>query len=260
MEYRNMVNKIAAYGCSFTEGQELPDEMFINNAEKKKQKMGWQKFSKKFRHIIHSEDYLKEAKNLAWPKYVADLYGVEYYNNALGGSSLESVCQRLTLDLNRKVIDSNTLILIGLPNITRWVHPLRTMERHFLSNMLEINDKELEAMSYAVVMTDAKLLHYYYSGLEYLELLAQKHNLNIKTYGIWEHVPDAILNLKDQVTLHYYEYMTVRWNSLEKSSMFNWETKMSDFSQFPNSTLGGGHFTVKVHKDFAEYVYKQLKR
>ena len=254
-----MVNKVAAYGCSFTEGQELPDEMFIKNAEKKKRKLGWQKFAQKYRHIIHSEPYLKEAKRLAWPNYVAESYGVEYHNNALGGSSLEAVCQYLTLDLNRKIVNSNTLVLVGLPNITRWVHPLKTMERHFLSHMLEINDKELESMSYAVVMTDAKLLHYYYLGLEYLELLAQKHNLNIKAYGIWEHVPDAILNLKDQVTLNYYEYMTARWNSLEKSSIFNWQTKMSDFSQFPNSTLGGGHFGVKVHEDFAKFVYNDTK-
>jgi len=259
MECRAVVNKLAAYGCSFTEGQELPDEMFIKNAEKKKRKIGWQKFAKKFRHIIHSEEYLKEARQLSWPKYVADAYDVEYHNNALGGSSLESVCQRLTLDLNRKIIDSNTLILIGLPNITRWMHPLDTMERHFLSHMLEINDKELESMSYAVVMTDAKLLHYYYSNLEYLELLAQKHNLNIKAYGVWENVPDAILNLKKQVTINQYEYMSTRWDSIQQSSMFNWKIKMSDFSQFPNSTLGGGHFVEKVHKDFAEYVYNDTK-
>lgn len=255
-----MVNLVAAYGCSFTEGQELPDEQFIKGAEKKKRKMGWQRFAKKYRHIIHSEEYLSVAKNLAWPKYVADAYGVEYYNNALGGSSLESVCQHLTLDLQRKLVDSNTLILVGLPNITRWIHPIDNMERHFLSNMLEINDKELVSMSYAVVMTDAKLLHYYYSGLEYLELIAQKHNLNIRTYGIWESVPDAILNLKKQVTMNYYEYMTARWNSIQQSSIFNWETRMSEFSQFPNSTLGGGHFVQSVHKDFAEYVYNDLKR
>ena len=258
-----MVNKVAAYGCSFTAGQELPDEQFINNAEKKKRKMGWLNFVKKFKHIIHSDEYLKEAKNLAWPKYVADAYGVEYHNNALGGSSLESVCQHLTLDLNRKIIDSNTLILIGLTNINRWVHHSNNTENHFLSSMLTVfynGDLKNPASAYSVVMTDAKLLHYYYSGLEYLELLAQKHNLNIKAYVMWEDVVNALPKLQDQVSMNYYEYMSTRWNSIEQSSIFNWKTKMADFSQFPNNTLGGGHFIVKVHKDFANFVYKDTKR
>lgn len=258
MEHRNMVDKVAAYGCSFTEGQELPDEQFIKNAEKKKLKLGWKKFSKQYKDIIHGEDYLKEAKNLAWPKYVADAYGVEYYNNAQGGSSLESVCYKVMLDLKRKIISSDSLILIGLPNSTRWIWPTKFAEENFLSNMLDMDRPESKA--FAIVHSDAKLLNYYYSNLEYLELLSFKHNLNIKTYSVWERTPELILNLKENVSIQYYEYMESRWNSLKNCSIFNWNTSMSDFSMFPNSTLGGGHFCKKVHEDFATFVYNDIER
>jgi hypothetical protein len=258
MGHREMVNLVAAYGCSFTEGQELPDEQFIKDAELQKKNLGWRKFAKKYRDVIHSEEYLKAAKNLAWPKYIADLYDVGYYNNALGGSSLEAVCYKLTLDVNRKIVDSNSLILIGLPNIARWVWPMRMYERHFLSNMLDL--KEKEARAFAKVHTDAKLLHYYYSNLESLELLAIKHDLNIKCYCMWEDIPSAILNLKDHVTMNYYDYMTTRWNSIKESKIFNWEKKLADYAKFPNCSLGGGHYTQKVHIDFAKYVYEDTKR
>lgn len=258
MGNRNLVNLVAAYGCSFTEGQELPDELWIKGAEKKKLKMGWRAFSKKYRDIIHSEEYLKSARSKAWPKYVADKLDVNCYNNAEGGTSLEDVCYKITLDFKRKLIDKDTQILIGLPNSTRWIWPTKTYEEHFLSNMLD--SERAESKAFALVHTDAKLLHYYYSSLEYLELFSLKHNLNIRTYSIWERTPDLLIKLKDKVSMQYYDYMEARWNSINESSIFNWDTMMSDFSKFPGSTLAGGHFVEKVHKDFANFVYNDIKR
>jgi len=252
-----LVNLVAAYGCSFTEGQELPDEQFIKAAEKKKRKMGWRAFSKKYRNIIHSEEYLKSAKNMAWPKHVADMLDVEYYNNAQGGTSLEDACAKLTLDINRKIVDSDSLILIGLTNVARWVQPLKNFDRHFLSDILVSNDEYSRA--YTIVNSDAKLLHYYYSNLEYLELMAIKNNLNIKCYCMWQDVPTYILNIKNDVTLNYYEYMIARWDNLKASPIFNWDTKLSTFAKFPGCNLGGGHFSEKVHKDFAKFVYNDIK-
>ena len=185
------------------------------------------------------------------------MYGVDYHNNALGGTSLENACYKITLDLKRKIIDSNSLILIGLPNVNRWVWPRNTKETHYLSNMLE--EDTIETRAFLIAFSDAKLLHYYYSNLEYLDLIARRFNLNIKAYGIWEDIPNEILRIKDQVSLHYYEYMKARWDILKEMPMFNWKIRMSDFSMFPDSTLGGGHFCLKVHEDFAKFVYNDTR-
>lgn len=59
-----MINNVAAYGCSFTEGQELSDEQFIKNAEKK-EKIGYQKFADTCDSILTSIKYKNNCKQLS---------------------------------------------------------------------------------------------------------------------------------------------------------------------------------------------------
>lgn len=253
-----MINKVAAYGCSFTEGQELPDEQFINRAEKKKKKLGFQKFADTYDSILTSEKYKNACKQLSWPKYVAEKLNVEYYNNAYGGSSLEDSVYKITQDINKNILDRDTLILIGLTSVNRWMWPTIHKDQPFISNFLGI-DRKLKR-SFLTVYSDAKLLHHYYCNLEYIELLSYRYQLNIQCWGMFEDFERRLKEISSQVTPQYFDYMCSRWEHLKSLDIFNWDTQLDSFVQNDTDTLGGGHFAKKVHIEFANYVYNSIKR
>lgn len=255
-----MINKVAAYGCSFTEGQELPDEQFIKNAEKRKKKIGYQKFVDTYDSILTSKEYKNACKQLSWPKYVAEKLNVEYYNNAQGGSSLEDTVYKITQDIDKNILDRDTLILIGLTNVNRWMWPTIHNDQSFMVNFLSTKGsyKEL-TRSFLLVYSDAKMLHHYYCNLEYIELLSYRYQLNIKCWGMCEDFKKSLEHLKPQVTPQYFDYMCSRWEHLKSLDIFNWDTQLDSFVHNNTDKLGGGHFTKKVHIEFANYVYKSIK-
>ena len=120
--------RLVAYGCSYTQGQEMIDEQYIPGANEIKLIQGrdefWQAFRKKYPDLT-KESYNELGKSHAWPRHLADRIGIPWINNASPGNSNYNMIYRLDRDLaNGEILDTD-LVIIGItsPNRLIYINP-----------------------------------------------------------------------------------------------------------------------------------------
>ena len=120
--------RLVAYGCSYTQGDELIDEEYIPGANEIKKTRGLNVFLetlyKKYPDLT-KQSYNELGKSHAWPRHLADRIGIPWINNASPGNSNYNMIYRLDRDLaNGEILDTD-LVIIGItsPNRLIYINP-----------------------------------------------------------------------------------------------------------------------------------------
>ena len=117
--------RLVAYGCSYTQGDELIDEEYIPGANEIKKTRGLNVFLetlyKKYPDLT-KQSYNELGKSHAWPRHLADRIGIPWINNASPGNSNYNMIYRLDRDLaNGNILDTD-LVIIGITSPNRLIY------------------------------------------------------------------------------------------------------------------------------------------
>ena len=120
--------RLVTYGCSYTAGEELPDETCIPGADEIKKMQGrevwWKTLFEKYPEMDKFE-YIKLCKSHAWPRHLADKIGIPCDNRAFPGISIYNMIYDIDRDLaNGDILDTD-LVILGTtsPNRLIYINP-----------------------------------------------------------------------------------------------------------------------------------------
>jgi hypothetical protein len=117
--------RLVAYGCSYTQGQEIIDEEYIPGANEIKKIQGrdafWETLLNKYPHLTR-DSYNELNKPHAWPRHLADRIGIPWVNRALPGSSIYNMIYRIERDLANGNISPTDLVILGVTSPNRLIH------------------------------------------------------------------------------------------------------------------------------------------
>ena len=249
------ISTLSAYGCSLTAGGELGDHILTPDAEDIKRSRGYVYWAN---NVIDNAD--PELKQLwhdaelagAWPKLTADLLGMQVVNNAQGGSSLGLSVWLFEQDILLGRVDpKTTLFVFGVTNIGR----IKLFEPSPMSTLHMGNPigkpRYWCERTIIDIVSDGFLLWNHLQLLERIHALAQRLDLKIAVFNMFEPMTPSQYETIAQADLAVFQHQWDRLNTLP--GFFLLEPSMSNFIGH-GETLGCGHPNAAVHARFAKHV------
>lgn len=186
----DQINRLVAYGCSYTQGAELADADFIpgltlDQINSEKNLLGNPGFYKKYFGSWVDDDRgvtIREKEILrAWPSKLIKELGVpwSYLNRARSGSSMQEIVVTLEHDLYNGIIGDNDLIIVGITSDTRVLrfdddgHPqslvCTDLDGRWRSRLM----RDLFIQEF---VNDYWALYNWYQSINYIDMLSKKFN------------------------------------------------------------------------------------
>lgn len=189
----NQINRLVAYGCSYTAGAELADADYIpgltlEQINSEKTLLGNFEFYKKYFSTERSPELDNNIRqneiSRAWPaKLIKELnMPWEYLNRAKSGSSMQEIIVTLEHDLYNGVIGDNDLIIIGITS------PLRVLRFNDQGDPQSLVCTDLDSRWHSPAMRELFIqqfvneyweLYHWYQSINYIDLLSEKFNNRI---------------------------------------------------------------------------------
>jgi hypothetical protein len=262
-------NRLVAYGCSHTAGEETQDEDYVPDADNIKKNIGISKFRLQYQKVIgnHLDGYTDAGKRRSYVKHLADKLGIQYSNRAESGSSLAQQIYRLEQDLaNNNILDSD-LIIIGITSKDRLLTFLPTGPRSTILSNPQNYPEFLKGHEQAFLehFNDQTVTFYNLMLFQYLLNLAREklkdqlyfvfcdswvQDLN---YGVnhksWPGMTELPVSFKSGMQRLQNEFMSSKFIILQQNLYHN----STDLEMH-----GGNHVKEVVHKRFAEEIYNAL--
>jgi hypothetical protein len=262
------INRIVAFGCSFTAGTEILDHLLNSHFVDLKKKLSavewWEQLKTDSDQMALQLELRKKESNHAWPAHLASYLGVDFVNYAQVGNSNENIYWQIQQQIEAGLITEHDLILIGITGAQRsmFFSKNNTDPIPFLLSNID---------SYADVLTenilkwfsDDRIVWNYYRDLKSFESV--KNQLNGRAFI----VPTEQI-VKNICPWPYSNGYGVYCASSEKNALFFnkiinqlydsdlfTSIKHSLYSFATNSTkLPHGHLNEDAHKSFAELLSK----
>ena len=174
-------NKIVAYGCSFTAGQELGDAdiLGISHDEvdrlKAEHGLGDQAYRKVYGKLAKEAE--AHGKTLAWPSQLAKKVNLPCSNRAANGSNLSNVIFKIQKDMRDGSLKETDLIIVGITSPNRFFYlSEKASEINQVFNFREtwVDPKLYDALivDYA---NDVNLMYQYIRDLKILDDMATQY-------------------------------------------------------------------------------------
>ena len=220
------INRVVAYGCSYTAGDEIMDHVFMNVSFEECNKIKRQYIQhgktldakSKFKNDYNIWTADKELnRNHSWAAYLAKHLDLPFVNRAVNGSSIDQIYFSIQSDLLNSSILETDLVLVGLTT------PFRIVDFRAVESLHNLNSKitiRLQPISLGISPTSFSF----------------KYKLNhTRSYinNVWKNSNTSIV-LPD-------EYLRIQ--------MINRQLKVCEY----------GHAPVESHIVLAEKMYNQLK-
>lgn len=263
------VNRIVAFGCSFTAGTEILDDRlnsyFVDLKNKLDVYQWWEKLKKDPEQMKLQLELRKQEPNYAWPAHLASYLGIDFVNYAQPGNSNELMCWQILQKLESGEITEDDLVLIGLTGTQRSMffsntspEPVPFLLSNIESYRVELSDQITK------YFTDDRLLWNYYRDLKSFESMKQKINGRLFVIPM-EHIRKELCLWPST-----NNFGTYRVASLENALFFNkiinqlYNSKLFidadcclyDFYS-KETVLPHGHLNEDAHRSFAEQIYKK---
>jgi hypothetical protein len=266
MEILNNINRIVAYGCSYTAGDELLDHeilgMSFDNCNK---------FKKQFATVLDFNDYSlngqtifkliqHDARNrgVSWAGQLAKLSSKTFENRAIGGSSIEEHYYSIVRDLSNNQIVQTDLVLVGLTIPDRiFIYPTGSDKPHskLLSNTWQWSDPKLKEYAVNYFFTDFSIILNYYKTLKLLSTLSTKINIRVQPMRPSVIPGHNFFKYKSDI-LELNNYVNTVWHDCQ--SIFIDSDYNSTLTENSGDLCGFGHQNVQSHINLAEKLLKNL--
>lgn len=265
-----VTNRIIAYGCSWTTGQELLDHVHMGMSfnECNDIKAMYIKNGKTLENMKMFNDHydienpinVERNQKASWVGQLASMMDKPLINKAIGGSSLDYAYFTIFNDYRSGVILPTDLVLVGLTSIFRTI----LFRNHFnaegvsslqLGNLDGTNDRSLIELfnDDFVVFQYFKTLHSLYTLSTQFTIRIQPMVKDINPFG--EHFYDLKL-------YHTREYAQSIWNQIKEVLILPNEY-LKDQPANQRGTIfkrcGFLHQPIESHTELATKIFKQVE-
>lgn len=245
-------NKVAAFGCSFTSGEELLHHTIRQDADEVKRAKGpiyWQEnFGPQCTALEQDE------ATVGWAGQVAKSLRLPFKSYAERGSSLGWSVYQLEQAIFSNDIDHNTLVLFGATNVNRIVHFNDTeWPKTYLLSLGEYSkDHDWDPKTVLEIYNDSMLLWDYFNAIDKLMSLNAQYS-NIHLFDM----PGLKLS-NYSMHQHLRKYFTKRLEVLGYNSNVHFDRSFVSYCKSQSDLHGNGHPKIHIHKKFAEHVLNLL--
>jgi len=256
-------NRIAAFGCSHTEGAELADASFVENktadeVDRIKRDYCLTKDIPSFYADIMPVDIneLRSRQNkLSWPNYVADAYNVPILNLGESGSSLGQIVFRIEEAIKTGVVDlENDLILVGITSPDRFfmIHANNKPDSGIFGNMCGWPSAECKEQ-FEFLDNEHYLTWQVFTTMTHLNALDQvTNNRIIAAY--------AACNLTDLLCPSIELYSDMLRGIDKMDFILDNSLSLLHFTKYNDeNTHGFSHPKIPYHKAFAKNIVDRLE-
>lgn len=282
-------DRIVAYGCSMTAGDETMDHIFVDSLseyEVDKSKLDcdalWcPSWNDKYYTPEYCSDktlfdeqgkwiwgeQLRRTKEAAWPRWLADKFGVPWVNRALGGSGIEYAIYCYEEDLAKGEITDNDLILFGLttPHRWFWLDETGRPKKPLLTYIADWPSRRFHEEYLATVGNIFQCYWDYYWQIKYIDSLYHMTNGRVKSFYV--------------SMAHHSPFRWVSDNNFWDSDLHKITSKLSKFPSIMKMDYyfksyefhrdwprgephpdycGFGHPKIHIQQEMAEELYKYL--
>jgi len=249
-------NRVIAYGCSLTAGDELMDHVFMDTSFEKCNRikrqyiadLGRKDAVDKFRktYNIHRAD-AELNRNHSWAAYLAKHLDLPFENRATSGSGIDQVYFNIYHDILNSSISETDLILVGLPPQYRMIdfrdpHKpvpflLNRLDKHNIKNKLLID-----------MFNDDFVYFHYFKTIELLCNL----KINIRLQPM---LPNMILDQSYKIN-YTRDYINSVWVNSTQNMLLSEESLKYPIVDGEEIKCGFGHRPVESHMLLAEQIFK----
>lgn len=266
----NQINRLVAYGCSYTAGAELADADYIpgltlDQINLEKTLLGNSEFYKKYfgnwRTAEHGIAIRENEISRAWPaKLIKELdLSWSYLNRARSGSSMQEIVATLEYDLYNGIIKDTDLVIIGITSDAR---VLKFDDNGYAQSLVcsDLDDRwrsrlmrDLFIQEFA---NDYWLLYNWYQSINYIDMLSKKFNGRILQQYLHsnysQHVNNKILKS---------EFLNITNNLKNCNSIVDFDLSFYTTTEVWNNTNTHGfhHPYESVHSSFAKQLSIKIK-
>jgi hypothetical protein len=259
------VDRVVAYGCSWTAGSELMDHVHMGvsfeecNAIKKtyiaagKTHENMHKFID--RYNINDPTNLALNQRSSWAGQLAGLLGKPIDNRAVGGSSLDQAYFELYRDYHEGKILPTDLVLVGLTTAYRIP---RFRDSLIGSSQLgyHFRDDKIEDHSLIKLCNDDYLIFNYFKTLSILGSLKSKMNIRLQPV-VRENNPFSEHFTFDLKLCR--DYANHIWNELHGVFLLSNEYLREYIVDGKPKRCGFMHESIESHTELANKIYNQVK-
>jgi hypothetical protein len=249
------INRIVAYGCSYTAGDEIMDHivMGITFEECNQWKRDYlnkgsaslaytSKFKTDFK--IRWDDPLHRASS--WAGQLANLMNLPFENRATNGSGLDQQYLKIYSDYENGLILDSDLVLVGLTTMNRMID-FRLKEK--VATLISKNiPNDLGSKLLLELYNDDCIVFQYFKTLSLLNSLSSKMRLVMQP--MTNHMLDSQL---DKLNLqHSRTYADSVWRECTPNVLSQFY-----LGSYPKCEYG--HPALECHIELAEKIFKQIK-
>jgi|688.fasta_scaffold319645_2 hypothetical protein len=252
-------NRVIAYGCSFTAGDEIMDHVFMDTSFEKCNRIKRQYIidvgridaGAKFRKTYNIQKADAELnRNHSWAACLAKHLDLPFENRAISGSGIDQVYFTIYHDLLRSSISKTDLVLVGLPPQYRMIDfrnphkPLPLLLAHL--------DKDNVENKLLIDMFNDDFAHFHY--FKTVELLCNL-KINIRLQPM---LPNMILGASYKIK-HTSDYINSVWANSTKNMLLPEESLKHPTVNGEKIMCEFGHPPVESHVLLAEKIYSQVE-
>jgi len=259
------INRIVAFGCSYTAGEELLyNQLGDLNEYRKNTAHNPRLFFQKLSKDASAQETLKvirvEQRKLAWPAKLATLLNVDYINFAEAGNSMDKILWQIEQKKLEKFFQPGDVILVGATNPDRNVFFKDTGPMSFQLPSLHWNAEEsligvdsIGNIDFVINRdVDKQLLHWFTDDRIVWDYL--------KSLKALTSAGATIVNaMYCDLDLQVQSYNTEIFKSIKDSINYLQLNSMDSFAE-KDDYLPWGHPNEKVHQQFAESIYEILRK
>lgn len=256
------IDRVVAYGCSWTAGSELLDHVHMNMTfdecniikstyvKNGRSLENMQKFIE--RYDINSPINIARNHASSWAGQLATLLGKPFENRAMGGTGLDQIYLTLFNDyLSGKILPTD-LVLVGLTSAYRLIK----FSGNKVSTLLAGHNITSDDKLFVEVFNDDFAVFQYYKTLGLLANLKSKINIRLQPviYGLNPSSSYFTFDLK-----HVKPYVDHVWNEAQDVLIL-----ANDFLEdyivdgIPRK-CGFFHQPIESHTELANKIYNQVK-
>ena len=270
----NTINRLRAYGCSHTAGEEISDHSLLwlsieecnhHKSQSIKKRIPWMEYEHngKTIHQIFYDGPInidKLNKSKSFPAKLAEQLNLsDYVNKSHGGNSQMGIYNQIVSDHINGIINQNDLIVIGCTLPYRFLFLSNSLNKSYqLSTMSEQHMREVLKWQ-----PSETFIWNFYNSLLLIKNYIQTHNLNaimipteasaINPASISQSQYKNDINW-DQT---FYKYVISVWEQLRQSIMITGKGLDNFGSQYGDTPLG--HWLESTHQKFADHIISKLK-
>lgn len=255
-------NRILAYGCSYTAGDEIMDHIVMGvsfeecNQWKRdylKNKTASLSYTAKFKQDFNIKWDDPLHRNSSWAAQLAELLDLSFENRAMNGSGIDEQYLKIYSDYSQGLILDNDLVLVGLTSMNRMID-FRLKEK--ITTLISKNiPNDVGSKLYLDMYNDDYVVFHYFKTLKLFNDLATKIQLMMQPM-----TNDMMGDQLDKLNLpHTRVFAELVWKESINNILLP-----EEFLRLPviDSILKRcefGHPPLESHIELAKKIHKQIK-